>query len=217
MKMPNWCANGLQIIATTDEQKEKLKELKAYADKEDKLFSFFYPCPKELLETTAGFFGDTEEQKELELKQESNLEKYGAKDWYDWQVSNWGTKWEVSPHGSTFDIDCFECFFDSAWSPPIEFYNKLSIEEGYQVTATYNECGCDYIGVYRSGEDECHSWAEVRDTYEEQFAQTQDSPKPEDKDSDDYWEWENMLTDFSQEKFFDDEGLAWLTPNGWGG
>jgi hypothetical protein len=214
--MPNWCANGLQITATTEEQKEKLKELSEYVKNDNKLISFFYPCPPELMETTAGFFGDTEEQKQLELKQESNLEKYGAKDWYDWQVANWGTKWDPDLHDFTFDIDCFECFFDSAWSPPIEFYNKL-VEEGYLVTATYNEGGCDFIGWYDDGDDNCLSWSEIRDEYEEQFTQLQDSPKPENEDSDERWEWNSMLTDFSQEKFFEDQGLSELTPNGWGG
>jgi hypothetical protein len=215
--MPNWCANGLQIIATDDEQKEKLKELSEHIKNDGGLCSFFHPCPQDLLDTVAGYMSGEEGEK-LKLQEEANLEKHGSKNWYDWQISNWGTKWDPSVMNDsfTYDDDCFECFFDSAWNPPIEFYNKL-VEEGYKVTATYNEGGCDYIGWYDDGDDNCLSWSEIRDEYEEQFTQLQDSPKPENEDSDERWEWNSMLTEFSQEKFFEDQGLSELTPNGWGG
>ena len=127
--MPNWCATGLRITATTDEQKEKLKELNSHLTNNDKqgLCSFFYPCPEELKNTTAGFFGDTDEQRQLELQQESNLKKYGHKDWYDWQVNTWGTKWDpdVTDFDYQPDTGVMTCFFDTAWSPPIAFYNSL--------------------------------------------------------------------------------------------
>jgi hypothetical protein len=215
--MPNWCANGLRITATNDEQKDKLRALHRDVEAEGGLCSFFYPCPQELLDTVAGYMSGEEGEK-LKLQEQANLEKYGSKNWYDWQVKNWGTKWNPEPSHQTLidDGNSYECFFDSAWSPPIEFYNKL-VEEGYKVTATYNEGGCDFIGWYDDGDDNCYSWGEVSDGYEEQFSQTQDSPKPENEDSDERWEWNSMLTDFSQEEFFKYAGLSELTPNGWGG
>jgi len=215
--MPNWCANGLRIVATTEEQKEKLSKLPEYIKEDKGFFSFFYPCPEELTNTVAGYMSGEEGEK-LKKQEESNLEKYNAKNWYDWNIDNWGSKWDADIMNGdfTFDIDCFESFFNTAWSPPIAFYNKL-VEEGYQVEATYNECGMDYIGWYRDGDDNCFDWGEIKDEYEEEFAQQQDSPKPDDEDSDDAWEWDTMITDFSQERFFEDAGLEELTPNGWGG
>lgn len=218
--MPNWCANGLRIEARDEDKKAKLKELYNHlSNGENGLCSFFYPTPQELIDTVAGFMSGEEGEK-LKKQEEYNLEKYGSKNWYDWQISNWGTKWD--PHVYTEyqqisdDGSDYVCWFDSAWSPPIGFYNKL-VEDGYEVEATYNEGGCDYIGFYRDGDDECHSWAEVRDGYEEQFAQLQDSPKPTDEDSDEMWDWDSQLMDFSQERFFDDNGLEDIMPNGWGG
>lgn len=219
--MPNWCANGLRIIATNDEQRNKLKELVEHTKKEDDngLLSFFYPTPKDLLDTVAGYMSGEEGEK-LKKQEEANLIKHGARNWYDWQINNWGTKWDVDvQHQWIFDYtdkNIYECFFDSAWSPPIGFYNRL-VEDGYKVEATYNEIGCAYIGFYRDGDDECYSWGEIKGDYESQFAELQDSPKPTDEDSDEFWDWDSQLTDFSQEKFFDNNGLEDLTPQGWGG
>lgn len=50
-----------------------------------------------------------------------NARKYGGKDWYDWSVENWGTKWNA------YDIDAEDDYisFLTAWSAPIPIYLKL--------------------------------------------------------------------------------------------
>jgi hypothetical protein len=222
--MPNWCANGLRITAHTEEQQEKLRALHRHVEQQDGgICSFFFPCPQELQDTVAGYMSGEEGEK-LKKQEEYNLEKYGSKNWYDWQISNWGTKWDPDVQHQTLynndnpgiNVTSYECYFDSAWSPPIGFYNNL-YELGYEVEATYNECGCDFIGWYHDGDDHCYGWGDIKDEYEEEFAQLQDSPKPTDEDSDEAWEWDTMITDFSQERFFDDAGYGDLIPNGWGG
>lgn len=217
MNMPNWCANGLRIEARDEEQQEKLRALHRHAEAEGGLCSFFYPTPQELLDTVAGHMSGEEGEK-LKKQEQANIEKYGQANWYDWQVFTWGTKWDpnVDHQVLTNGGKAYECFFDSAWSPPIGFYNRL-VEDGYKVEATYNEIGCAYIGFYRDGDDECYSWGEIKGDYESQFTELQDSPKPTDEDSDEFWDWDSQLTDFSQEKFFDNNGLEDLTPQGWGG
>jgi hypothetical protein len=121
----------------------------------------FYPCPKELTETISGFCGKgTYEQELLELKESLNLKWFGYKNWYDWQVAKWGTKWDVGTdcgggggiinRGSPVDI---HLSFLSAWSPPTGFYEFLEIL-GFEVKAYYYECGMGFCGRYQDGDEE---------------------------------------------------------------
>ena len=51
------------------------------------------------------------------------LPKDQEENWYDWHISNWGTKWDVGGDGYDVDISddgrVMTVNFDSAWSPPI--------------------------------------------------------------------------------------------------
>jgi hypothetical protein len=53
-----------------------------------------------------------------------NIQKYGAKDWYDWSCNNWGTKWNASD--STIDENIIT--FETAWATPVPIIEKLSID-----------------------------------------------------------------------------------------
>ncbi len=61
----------------------------------------------------------TEEGKRLFAlgKQRSeNVQKYGYPDWYEWNIANWGTKWNAS---DTFvDWDARQIIFRTAWAAP---------------------------------------------------------------------------------------------------
>jgi len=73
-------------------------------------------------------FEETLSWRELGDRYASNLEKYGAKNWYDWCVNNWGTKWnayDTRVTDNSYD-ECLEVIFDTAWSPPIGVYEKLA-------------------------------------------------------------------------------------------
>ena len=84
--------------------------------------------------------------------------------WYDWCVSNWGTKWDVGADEGTDKEERYglkatvvgneaSMSFDSAWSPPIGLYNKL-VELGFSVEATYFEPGMCFCGLWRDGDDD---------------------------------------------------------------
>ena len=51
-----------------------------------------------------------------------NILNYGATDWYDWSIQNWGTKWNA--HET--EIDDNVIWFNTAWSPVPELIEKLS-------------------------------------------------------------------------------------------
>lgn len=51
-----------------------------------------------------------------------NLLQYGEKDWYDWSISNWGTKWNAD----TIEISGNTILFETAWDPAIPAIKELS-------------------------------------------------------------------------------------------
>lgn len=77
---------------------------------------------------------------------------------YDWSVSNWGTKWDISPHDwEREDDNTIVMHFDSAWSPPITIYEFLQ-ENGWSVRAYYHEPGMAFVGRYEDGDDEYYEY-----------------------------------------------------------
>lgn len=162
--MPNWCSNSLKLVATTAESEQKLADIvqelaRAVAAKDQPaIFQMILPVPQ-ALQIEAGFFGKgTQKQLELEAKEEANLKQYGHKNWWDFCVSEWGTKWDMSISNSpeVFEIDgnAVTIYFDTAWSPPEGIYHALEAM-GFEVEATYIEQGVGYIGYYKDGNDHC--------------------------------------------------------------
>jgi hypothetical protein len=108
--MPNWCNNNIEI---TGPAKTRSMALWTAAQAEDGgLLNAMVPMPVELKDTTKGSNGD-------------------AVNWYDWSVSlNWGTKWDVDLEGIEYTDNedgtaSISGYFDSAWAPPIEAYNRF--------------------------------------------------------------------------------------------
>jgi hypothetical protein len=86
-----------------------------------------------------------------------------GENWYNWQINNWGTKWDIGAemgtdreeyHGlkATRVGNEVSCSFDSAWSPPVGLYDKL-VELGYDVKASYWEPGMAFCGIWNDGAD----------------------------------------------------------------
>ena len=149
--MPNWCNNNLTL---THEDPAMILRAKEALDRGEFLNEFI-PVPTDL-QITAGFLGDGDEQKELERKTAENREKYGYGNWYDFCCGEWGTKWDVGGDGQSDihpDGKMLHTSFDSAWSPPVNAYEKL-VELGFGVEAMYYEGGMGYAGAFSNGADE---------------------------------------------------------------
>ena len=136
--MPNWCNNNIEITGPVD----KIQSLWDAAQAEDGgLLNAMVPMPVELKDTVKGSNGD-------------------AVNWYDWSVTNWGTKWDVDMEGLEIEAAgdgtaTISGYFDSAWAPPIEAYNRfLEANEDCSLTGSYYEMGCDFAGFYDNGDDE---------------------------------------------------------------
>ena len=146
--MPNWCNNNLVL-----EHDDPAMITRAYdALERGEFLSEFIPVPEDL-QIVAGSVGDPVEQKELERKTAENVEKYGYGNWYDYCCGEWGTKWDVGGQGQSDihpDGRMLHTSFDSAWSPPVNAYEKLE-KLGFRVEAQFYEGGMAFAGTYSDG------------------------------------------------------------------
>lgn len=137
--MPNWCSNVLTL--NEDSNESILKVLKDYMDGENLVFNKILPMPEELQGTTSPTPKDMDEDVKKQL-----ILKYGADNWWDWCVQNWGTKWEPD----MISADEGYISFSTAWSPPIGIIKQLSKLTGKDFRLTYIEEGVDFCGEYFS-------------------------------------------------------------------
>ena len=155
--MPKWCSNHITVRGTDP------VAIKRLADAFDagEFCGTVVPMPEEL-NITSGRLGDGAEQAELEAKSKANLEKYGYANWYDFNVANWGTKWEIGGNGDVAEIEddglSFSASFESAWSPPTGVCEAL-VEQGFEVTLYYYEPGMGFVGKWEDGCDDYYEYS----------------------------------------------------------
>ena len=152
--MPNWCNNSVEIYHSDPAMIERVR--KGFND--GGLFTELIPCPQELTDTVSGSMGE-DKRAEHEAQQAANVEKYGYPNWYDFCVNEWGTKWDVGADGNPAqDIPGgLMLGFDSAWSPPIGAYEKLT-DLGFRIRAMYYEPGMAFAGVWEEGHDDYYDY-----------------------------------------------------------
>jgi hypothetical protein len=127
------------------------------------LLQEFIPVPKELMETVSGSVPEGAERDAHEAQMATNRDTHGYKDWYDFCVNEWGTKWDVGADGQPAidnDTNTLVLNFDSAWSPPIQAYEKL-FYMGFKILAYYNEPGMAFAGIYEDGQDEYYEYGDM--------------------------------------------------------
>ena len=149
--MPNWCYNTVEL--THEDPKMIARARSAFLDRG--LLNEFVPIPEEL-KITAGYLGEGAEQAALEAQEASNLEKHGYRNWYDYCVNEWGTKWDVTGQEVNDIPNGVILTFDSAWAPPTGAYDKL-LDLGFEVRAMYYEPGMGFCGVWDNGQDDEYS------------------------------------------------------------
>ena len=108
---------------------ENESELRDAIDSDKDLFSQFHPMP------------ETEDKDA----------------WYGWNIANWGTKWDAAPFDIEWEDDCVNFRLETAWSPPIHFYEKME-ELGYDIEAYYLEEGMAFCGQYMDGNDDYYEY-----------------------------------------------------------
>lgn len=160
--MPNWCNNTLTISHKDLAMMKRV--VKGF--NQNRLLDEFIPIPLELKEGAMNIeelrkIRNWEYKKELDqVREELNKKYFGFKDWYDFSVANWGTKWDIG-RGDGYKTMLMKDIknksitlgFDSAWSPPIGAYEKL-VEMGFSIRAMYYEGGCAFCGIWEDGQEE---------------------------------------------------------------
>ena len=130
--------------------------------------------------------------------------------WYDWNITNWGTKWEASiiDWERLGDNEIYVSF-DSAWSPPIAVY-EFMLEQGYDVEAMYWESGMAFCGIYEDGFDDYYEYGDldsdgvtntIPQELDEYFCISEQLADQEDEQEDDEEDQENLDIDL-------DDGLS---------
>ena len=136
--MPNWCNNNITISGPT----ETIKQLW-----EDAQTAHVFTVEVDGEEITKREFGL------LNAMAPIGEWEYGT------AVDTWGTKWDISDEGLEFTDNgdgtaSIDGWFDSAWAPPIEAYNKfLDDMDNCSIEASYYEMGMDFVGRYIDGEE----------------------------------------------------------------
>lgn len=130
--MPNWCSNHISL---THDDPAMIKKV---SDNYLAPLTALVPQPESIASGC-----------------ERLIDKDTSENWYDWRIANWGTKWDieleniiVSSDGKTLTAN-----FASAWSPPIEAYEKLK-EQGYKISAFYSEMMMGFAGRFEDGMQE---------------------------------------------------------------
>ena len=100
--------------------------------------------------------------------------------WYDWCVSNWGTKWDVTEAMicDETEEDSITLSFDTAWGPPLDAFRSWAERDG-RVTyrLIYLEPGMGFVGwdsydgeffdedYVEQGDDEERYWEMAADEF----------------------------------------------------
>ena len=146
--MPNWIRNNVTFSGNEEVITRMMNEIKGEGEEQYIDFNKIAPIPSELVGTQSPtrIISQEEYDKQEERIAKDELtegerkrgvsrgitqemandfkQRFGHTDWYSWQVSNWGTKWNA--------CECIEfgdgIEFNTAWSTPFELLLKLSLK-----------------------------------------------------------------------------------------
>lgn len=151
--MPNHITTDVEITGTKEQIDKLVEKTKLIRDNDthENQFDFngIVETPKDIYQGNLG---------------QAELEKYGNKNWCDWNTANWGTKWNsyevryITGNDTTLVIS-----IQTAWDTPRQIWEALE-EQGYTVKGVmYGEMdGYDFIG---DGSAVFDAWQDVNVDY----------------------------------------------------
>lgn len=134
--MPNWTTNKLTITGPAEDL-AILNQI-ITADNGKLSLKHFIPTPDALTKICTGFHKDADGKEVREWYESKDAEgkpvqtpvtqqehddfkvKYGATNWYDWNLANWGTKWDIDGNNQQCCMTNEKILinFLSAWDTP---------------------------------------------------------------------------------------------------
>jgi hypothetical protein len=133
--MPNWCSNELKIQGNPKELSKLIKKVQiTKSEATENHYESVFSCHRVIPRP---------------IDQEAN--------WYDWNVTNWGSKWDLNDVRFDGEVEDKEVsyYFESAWSPVVPVIEALAKEfKKLSFTYAFYETGSDYWGEleYKKGE-----------------------------------------------------------------
>lgn len=149
-KVTKWGLAEYQKYNKTEEQiaQMQLDYEKAYEEAEPTYsFDALYPVPQEVIDV--GFSGNRQGVS-LERSLAALRDKEKWIDGYTWCVSHWGTKWDLSSDsvGVSKDENEYTYNFSTAWSPPVDWVEKVAKDWAeLEFTIKFEEGGCAFAGL----------------------------------------------------------------------
>jgi len=135
--MPNWCDNAVEI--TGDE------------DTLTKLMEHIEGSSEDLYQSILDFITPLEEQVSNKLLQEEQ-------GWYDFNINNFGCKWDTGDASVDHYGDQIMMFFQSPWGPPNIIFERLGeAHPEIRVKHFYFEEGMEFAGVIDSHDEDDYS------------------------------------------------------------
>ena len=138
--MPNWCTNLVRITGCCEDIQELSEWLEAHKGRG--WFDYFYPMPTDLPETG----------------------------WIDWAIENWGVKW--NPDAEDIEVylsedeSSIEFRSQTAWGPPIRFYDRIHTDTFYGIQVGYVGEFEESAGWFQDGVDHCYDLEEDREGFQ---------------------------------------------------
>ena len=120
--MPNWCHTTLNVEGSKEQIKEFSALVSRAIENNNSLCNAIIPRP---------------------ASEEEN--------WYDWNITNWGSKWDVTDMFVEYEDDInLNLSFATAWSPIFPIFDEL-VKRGFKVKAEYQDEGYMFAGEYEDG------------------------------------------------------------------
>ena len=148
--MPNWCHNRVSFYSDNEQDISKLNEI----FESDEPFNKILPSPD--WKNTPNDKGELPILREMKSPRTGEVFHRtwdfpdGTNDdrWYNWNNSNWGTKWEVADvECDHFEPNSFECEFETAWSPAEGIFHALREQfPDVDISWFYDEPGMQVAG-----------------------------------------------------------------------
>lgn len=160
--MPNYCNNTINVVGDADELLDFLRwvTVEGCNTDDETIYDFtkLHPTPEALVNTVSGWYAEGDPEREAHAKKQAeNIVMYGYKDWYDWNIANWGTKWSPADiYQNLITRNYAEFSYQTAWSPCSPLWEYIStLYPTLAFIETYEEMGMGYYGLtahYRGGQ-----------------------------------------------------------------
>ena len=178
--MPNYCDDCLIIKGSAKDVKEFHDKYLTKRRKEDGVeeaekFSFdkFVPQPERPEDCDPRYVIKHKKDAEKRALHWDPREPRKWFDWYEWNINNWGTKWDAFEANFSYRDGDSEIWIwhTTAWSPGVPVYKKVQDQfPNLEVSACWAESGNDFVGILRKdGTIEEESLSEKGSLYNEVY------------------------------------------------